>query len=583
MRDKKNKSKSPKLVYKKYNKGSFIKTNGSGIGAGAGILGEIVGGDAGNVLSGVGSGIAAGATFGPIGAGIGGAIGLVGSLLGNAKEKKARRQAKIDANTNYNDEFNSNLDDINTNPYGVFRTGGPVDGPDKPIKKVVKPRPYQPDITLPNWDGLVDKGDGTIGMWGNDITNVLPTVNPVPAPPLAKTDHLLRQSGSYYQGTTTTRDKIFEKEKALKAASNMKGYALGSEVEANIINIEKGELQIDPQSGKILREYNRINPETGGLYESHSKKGADTHNNLVTAKPGSFIITKAKANDYKEAVQNNDKIKQQTILQNIKNYKDRYNAKFKMGSYVPKFDLGAGIGLTEEDYKRMNIAEAGLGAGFQNPVPTFPKSSVNASGILDAVTKFGPAALNIGQGLFGKVEREKYTAPILNPYKSQILNNMPEEVNFSSIKNELYRNRNASFRQVDNNTSSSAVSRAVKNNMNANLSYAEGKLSMENKLNNNQVKGQRGSIYGQLAAQEMSEKARQIGYNAGVDQLNAQNRAAKQNMLREGLAQVQQIVMNDKTIKSKRQMEELQLRLMKEMFPNLKNADYSALFERLND
>jgi hypothetical protein len=65
-------------------------------------------------------------------------------------------------------------------------------------------------------------------------------------------------------------------------------FKMGGVVPSNFINIEKGELQIDPSNGKILRKYDKINPETGGLYTPHSK-GKDPKHNFVSADPGTFL------------------------------------------------------------------------------------------------------------------------------------------------------------------------------------------------------------------------------------------------------------------------------------------------------
>lgn len=123
-------------------------------------------------------------------------------------------------------------------PYGQMAFGG--EGPDEPIDpktgkpypKKPKPRPYQPDITLPNWDGMVEKADGSIGMWGNDWPDQtrIPAV-PMP-PPQAFTDHVGRQSGSYYQGSPTNDQKIqaIRRRLMMEAAANpIKRYKQGGQ------------------------------------------------------------------------------------------------------------------------------------------------------------------------------------------------------------------------------------------------------------------------------------------------------------------------------------------------------------------
>lgn len=118
-------------------------------------------------------------------------------------------------------------------PYGMAFGG---EGPDDPILKArlagVKPRPYQPNISLPGWDGMVEKADGSIGMWGNDITQRVPMVIPQVPFPQAYTDHVGRQSGSYYQGQPTADQKIqMIRERLMReaAAAPMKRYKKGGE------------------------------------------------------------------------------------------------------------------------------------------------------------------------------------------------------------------------------------------------------------------------------------------------------------------------------------------------------------------
>lgn len=240
----------------------------------------------GAAASGAVKGAMAGAALGPAGMAGGAVIGAAVSLVGNkkaleakqqlltdtseadakARDLKVERRAGSDATLTYGRQssrmykFGGNFGNtVMGKPAGKFNLsmnipksvgmmpdlmpdiaispgkiaskemGGNL--PDDPIKKAqmakVKPRPFQPDITLPNWDGLVQKDDGSIGMWGNDIVTGVKTPIPKVEVPLGKTDHNGRQSGHVYQGTTAVRDKIFEMEKKLKAGSNMKGYRKG--------------------------------------------------------------------------------------------------------------------------------------------------------------------------------------------------------------------------------------------------------------------------------------------------------------------------------------------------------------------
>lgn len=354
-------------------------------------------------------------------------------------------------------------------------------------------------------------------------------------------------------------------------------FAKGGDITDNTINIEKGELQIDPESGKILREYNGINPETGGLYKPHSK-GKDPVDNMVLAEPGTFIVTKAKSKQYKDALDNNDKITQSTILQNIRNYKNKSEKKYATGSDVkPGYLFAPGAHTEGPAYfnpriagtvnpAQMNTKLAGIQTG------TAPTSSNFGQGLSkagDFLTNYGPSLLNIGQGLFGKVDQQSNVNPIVNPYKSKILSNMPQDIDFSPVRQEAIRQQNTAFNRIDNTTSSSPIARANKSNIFANTQSVLGRLAMENQINNNQVRSQRAGIYSNLGNQEMNELARVQGINLGIDENNRANRAAKQNLLNQGISQLQQTYQNQKTNQRKSDLDNYQVDLLKQIFPSI--------------
>lgn len=247
-----------KIKPRKFDKGGFVEENAEALAGGANLvadslmmLGNPKKANVGlSTASGALKGAAQGAMIGgPIGALAGGVLGGVTSFIGSSKEKKElerqEEEAIIQAKKNQLAISSSNLAGYDTNGVqGVqyYKRGGVIpmytkrsfayggvlpDDPIKTVKTINKPRAYQPDITLPNWDGLVQKDDGSIGMWGNDIVQTTPTVITPVVQPEAKTDHVGRQSGQYYQGSKSTSDKIFEMEKRLKAASNMKGFRKG--------------------------------------------------------------------------------------------------------------------------------------------------------------------------------------------------------------------------------------------------------------------------------------------------------------------------------------------------------------------
>lgn len=518
--------------YKKYDLGSWVKpmsqSGTAQVQAGgqlAGMVGGAIGGETGNVLSGVGSGVAAGAALGPIGAIAGGALGLVGGLLGNAKAKreaKAKEKREYDAKmVKYNEKLDSELDTSNDNAYGTL---------------------------------------------------------------------------SYAEGGTVKGDPI----KSQLKINDVMYMADGGEVIPSIINIEKNELQIDPnKKGKILREYTGINPETGGLYEPHAKKGQDTRNNFVTAEEGTFIITKKLAKDYKESIANNDKIRQSTILQNIKNTKERKTGKFAGGGDVPFYlnpqsanpangsdwlNFGYDPGYTPGTLQNNPAAtskivstqpSSGLTVkptmktSVDTPHFVDVKEPFSVQNALDSAINYAPALLNIGRGLFGKTDHINNVNPITNPYKSKILDNMPDYVSLDPVKQEYMRQQKKAFMNIDNNTNSPAVARANKNAIFANTQTALGKVAMDQQIQNNAIRQQRAGVYGNLGAQEMQELARTQGINLGIDQQNRNNVEAKRNLLNTGIGQLQQTYLNNKANKSKANMDAMLLEALKQMSPSI--------------
>lgn len=519
---------------------------------------------------GLGDFVGAASQLGSLIPGIGPAISAVGgiaaNLIGAGQRKKAQKLAdakqKELEQDNYTSQFNSQLDNSNQNPFGnqLFALGGLI-GPDDPTKPKAKPRPYQPDITLPGWDGLVQKDDGSIGMWGNDINKVPPTVIPKVEIPLGSTDHLGRQSGHLYQGTPVVRDKIFEMEKRLKAQSNMKGYAQGSDVTENQINIEKGELQIDPQTGKILREYKGINPETGGLYEAHSKKGQDTQNNIVNAMPGTFIITKAKAKQYKDAVDNNDKITKSTVLQNIRNKKAASSQTYADGDFV----------LNDSDRSLMAGAESGVSFA-PTAIPTQSAGKFDPSSLIG----LAPGLINMFQGAKAPNKMER-VASIINPMKNKVLNNLPTEVSLAPIKNEINKQQASMFNQINNSTSSAAVARANKNNVFSNTTEQLGKLGIDQQMSNNQIKTDIGRTYNQLGSQDMQAQSDARNYNYQIDNVNDMKDLAKQQQSNLGISQLQELYLNNKKNKSLSAMDLKRIEALKLIFPRLSQEEYANM------
>lgn len=382
------------------------------------------------------------------------------------------------------------------------------------------------------------------------------------------------------------------------------------------INIERGELQIDPKTGKILREYTGINPETGGLYKPHSK-GKDTTNNFVSAEPGTFVITSKKAKDYKDALDQNDKLRQNTILKNIINYKDSKEAKtdkFALGSYVDG-DVPPLLRKQISPYDNLQSQLGFMTSGNMGVLPQLPTNAPTSTGVKlqgytggikpsntvtpstslqgntnknslintigQGIGTYGNALYNIGQGMFGKVDKVNQIGITQNPYKQDILNNMPQDINFEPVRQQLLRQQNTAFNQIDNTTNGSPIARANKLNVFANTQNQLGSLMMDNQVRNNQVRGQRASIYGNLANQEMNESNRVQQLNLGIDEQNRANKGIKTQRLDKGLSQLQQAYQNKQAINQQNKMAKMRTEIMRQMFPNLKyypNFSDEALF-----
>jgi len=626
-----------------YNTSSY----GAPIGTVGNMVGGAIGGSTGNVVNGIASGAAAGAALGPIGMGVGALFGAGASLLSNKKAADSARNARADAYTSsnqfYQDSFNSSLDTNNENAYGnlSYANGSFVGNPDDIAKGNVMPDDRQ------HWNGFVDyvakkgyAGSDKLDSRDTKLSRKLfdeyskstgkaydyDTYVPAIQGEISKyRDNSIQKikagqmavtnpDGSVYKGDRNTYDydnnfmvglsnvdgwagskttawkfpgatlveNGISKEIPNNLYSNNRKMANGGDVPIDLINIQKGELQIDPQTGKILREYTGMNPETGGLYTPHSK-GKDPKHNFVTAEPGTFIITTAEAKKYKDAVDNNDKLHQNSILQNIKNYKDKVDPQAKManGSFVnPGYLFAPGAQTNGTDLYNPRIAPISPVAQMNTQIApvsigNVPTQSTGAFGnglskAGDFLTNYGPALMNIGQGIFGNVEQQGNVNPTINPYKSQILNNMPQDVSLDPIRQQLMRNQNTAFSQIDNTTSSNPIARANKQNVFANTQNQLGNFAMQVQGQNNQIRGQRASIYQGLGAQEMQSQDRAQQINLGINESNLANRAAKKNLLTTGLSQLQQTYQNDKLNRSRQSIDKYKVDLLKQMFPNLK-------------
>lgn len=583
-------------------------------GMAAPLLGE--GSRGAGALSGAASGAAMGAALGPIGMGVGavlgGTIGLISAGKAKRAEEEAAKQMLLNTSKTYGDQFNSQLDTNNQGAYGniQFAEGGDINKNIKSSDDIRRGKQFQflaDNILKLQYS---DKGGQKMANNSAGYSTFLPanqqraidSTNYVNALKLAELN----------PNKPITMPKFYG-----NAMNNIQSFAMGSDVlNPNIINIEKGELQIDPNSGKIIREYTGINPETGGLYEPHKVKGQDTKNNLVSAEEGTFIITKAKAKEYKDAIKNNDKLHLESIKMNIRNNKDAKLGSYKMGSYV-KYNDGSKVlnnpfktqgelrafqqanGLNPDGIYGINtdkIYNSTLNSSYATPIdlkminpfnsklpaslPITQQQAVttgikpsnftsNVNNLVNTVSQYGPSLMNIGRGLFGNVETQNRVQAQVNPFQSQVLNNMPEEVSYQPLVNELNRNLQTGFRRIDNTTSGSPIARANKNAMLSTYQDKLSKIRLDTALANNQIRGQRGSIYNQLGQQQVANNLQAENMNLQIDQINAANRGAKQNLLSTGLGQLQQTYQNNQRNNQLYDIDMYKAELLKEMFPNL--------------
>lgn len=371
------------------------------------------------------------------------------------------------------------------------------------------------------------------------------------------------------------------------------GDTIPTSTQQNLINIQKGELLINPEDGKILQDYKGINPLTGGSYESHSKgKKQESPNNFTLADPGLFVITKKTAGQYKSAMDNNDKISQKTVLMNIRNAKiakegglqgqqDQYNSSqgnYAMGDYIdagnsPTHGL-PNIGNYSMSSQDPNSINQDMNTHITHPIGTTASTPPNKWGqVADTLSKYGPSLFNIEQGIFGQTQHQSYANPIINQDRNNVIANMPKNVNMAPIINDVYNNQNLANSNVDNQTSNAAVARANKQNVNSNTNKALINARMQASEVNNQAAGQRAYMYNALGYQGQQAQEQERQYNLGVDEINARRSAAKQNLLNAGLSQLQQTSVNDKANSQKQGMDKYTLNLLKQIFPNLKYYD----------
>lgn len=360
-------------------------------------------------------------------------------------------------------------------------------------------------------------------------------------------------------------------------------YQSGGDITSTQINIEKGELQVDPETGKVLREFTGINPETGGLYKPHAPGNKkDSKNNIVTAEEGTFVITKAKAKDYKDALENNDKLAQNSIMHNIRN-KKRQSMKFATGGLIEPITKFAGVNpntnLTTST--RNLIAPVTVGGATVSKPSTGPVKlgglnlSVDKSANLGTVNKtqgfdwqntlnYLPGVINMLQGL-GSPNTMPYANTPTDPYRNQVLANMPKDINYTPLFNRIYNDRNTAYNLIDETTNSSAVARANKLNVMANTQRGIQDTFFQGEDYNNRVRSQRAGIYGQLGQQDIRNQMMTRDYNYGVGTLNRQMQEGRRQQFNYGLSQLGEMYNN---IRTNTQLQERD-RMLMNMLPDI--------------
>lgn len=354
-------------------------------------------------------------------------------------------------------------------------------------------------------------------------------------------------------------------------------YKNGGDILNPAINIEKGELQINPETGKILREFNGINPETGGLYEKHAKGSKkDSKNNMVTAEEGTFIITKKEAKNYKDAVDNNDKLYQNSIMQNIRNYKKDFSKKYANGSDVldpnllysmplagvnPTGNLNIPTSLPNTSFRSIPQANISNGAG----------TGLNISNIASTALNYLPSIYNMVQGS-KRANTMPYTPVRMNVANRQrILSNLPQDVSANPALNNIRNARNRAYRGVNMNTANPAIARANRLSLEGNFLDAENQATYNSQLANNQIRGQRASILSGLEGQDQARSAQNVQNLNQTLLTNRQMQLAKEQQFNTGLSQAQQMFQNNRRNRQLGNMDQQTLELLKQVFPNAGN------------
>lgn len=114
-----------------------------------------------------------------------------------------------------------------------------------------------------------------------------------------------------------------------------------------VINVEKGELQVNPKDGSIVTHYDN--------QPVHPEQGTDPAGNVV-AGVGNFIIPKKYSKEYEQAAERMDKVKMRTMMTNIhreKVKKEAEEAKIQEKT-MNKMENGGSLKKVLREYPPMN-------------------------------------------------------------------------------------------------------------------------------------------------------------------------------------------------------------------------------------
>jgi len=340
-------------------------------------------------------------------------------------------------------------------------------------------------------------------------------------------------------------------------APNMMKYAQGGMTPATEINVEKGELLVN-KDGKILTEYKSNNmvphPEGGGM----DPRGT------VPAQEGQFVITKRLSPSYKAAMTNNDKLYADAMRNNIAFDKQRKEAKqqaeeqlmaqkaskaygrfmAKYGGYVPKMDGGSTVApIFGEGYNNpeaqqneylgldiINKTNNNIIPTGQDGTPTpswFARNQGDLKTIGGEALMYGPGIYNMARS-FGKpfqMNAADYQLKgRVNPYEEEY---RPDYRTYNAAVANLNRMPNSGNLAARTNLFNAMQQQQDDARYKISLANAQRKMSAQQA--NLGIEGQNLNTAMQLA------------------QFNEQNRAAKRNMLGQGISDLSNIAQFEKT------------------------------------